>query len=46
MEKITLRLGELAAEILTYGAALRALWVPGPDGKPVDVVLGYDSVAG
>jgi len=46
VEKYTLRRGALAAEIITYGAALRALWVPGPDGKPLDVVLGYDDVAG
>lgn len=46
VEKYTLRRGALAAEIITYGAALRALWVPGPDGTPVDVVLGYDDAAG
>ena len=46
VEKITLRRGALAAEIITYGAALRALWVPGADKKPVDVVLGYDGIAG
>ena len=46
VEKFTLRRGALSAEVITYGAALRALWVPGPDGAPVDVVLGYDSVAG
>ena len=46
VDKYTLRRGDLSAEIITYGAALRALWVPGPQGKPVDVVLGYDGVAG
>lgn len=46
VEKFTLRRGALAAEVITYGAALRALWVPGPSGTPIDVVLGYDSVAG
>ena len=46
IEKYTLRQGALTAEIITYGAALRALWVPGPDGKPLDVVLGYGGIAG
>lgn len=46
VEKITLRVGGLEAEVITYGAALRALRVPSKDGKSVDVVLGYDSVAG
>ena len=46
VDKLTLRRGALSAELITYGAALRALWVPGPDGKLVDVVLGYDTVAG
>lgn len=46
MEKYTLRRGPLAAEVIPYGAALRALWVPGPEGKPLDVVLGYDALAG
>lgn len=32
------------AEIMTYGAALRALCVPDRDGRPVDVILGYDTV--
>ena len=44
VDKFTLRRGALEAEILTYGAALRALRVPDRDGKPVDVVLGYDTV--
>lgn len=46
VEKITLSRGALSAEVITYGAALRALWVPGPGGAPMDVVLGYDSIAG
>lgn len=46
VEKITLRRGNLEAEIITYGAALRALRVPSPDGVPTDVVLGYDDIAG
>lgn len=34
----------IAARILTYGATVQALWVPDKNGKPVDVVLGYDSI--
>lgn len=44
VERITLRAGGIEAEILTYGAVLRALRVPGRE--LVDVVLGYDDVAG
>lgn len=44
VDQFTLRRGGLEAEIITCGAALRALRVPDRDGKPVDVVLGYDTV--
>lgn len=44
VDQFTLRRGGLEAEIITYGAALRALRVPDRDGKPVDVVLGYNTV--
>ncbi len=33
------------AEFITYGAAVRALLVPNREGTPVDVCLGYDTVA-
>lgn len=33
-----------SAEILDYGATIRALTVPDRNGKPVDVVLGYDTL--
>ncbi len=36
--------GEVAA-ILTYGATLQSLLMPGRDGKLADVVLGHDTVA-
>ena len=36
--------GKLSCEILTYGATLRSLKVPDREGKPVDVVLGFDTV--
>lgn len=38
--------GGLEVEILTYGATVRALRVPDKTGRPVDVVLGYESVVG
>lgn len=42
----TLRCGAMEAEILTYGGVVRTLRVPDKNGNPVDVVLGYNSVAG
>ena len=38
---LTLRRGSMEAEVLTYGATLRALRVPDRNGGPVDVVPGY-----
>lgn len=46
VEMFTLRCGALEAEILTFGATVRALRVPDKNGKLIDVVLGYNSVAG
>ena len=46
VEKFLLKTGGLEAEVITYGATLTALRVPDKDGKAVDVVLGYRSVAG
>ena len=34
----------VSARILSYGATLQSLLVPGRDGKVADVVLGYDDV--
>ncbi len=34
------------ARLLTYGATLVSLEVPGRNGKPGDIVLGYDSLGG
>lgn len=34
----------MCAEILDYGVIIRSLIVPDSAGKPVDVVLGYDSL--
>lgn len=41
-ERIRLERGPLSCELLSYGAALRALRVPDRQGRPVDVVLGFD----
>ena len=41
---ITLDNDVLSCQIITFGAALRTLSVPGRGGTPVDVVLGYDTV--
>lgn len=46
VDQFTLRSGEAEAEIITFGAALRALRVPDRSGEQVDVVLGYDDPAG
>ena len=42
----TLRCGAMEAEILTYGGIVRTLRVPDKDDNAVDVVLGYNSIAG
>lgn len=34
----------MTAEIIDYGATVRSIVVPDKDGKPVDVVLGYDTL--
>lgn len=42
---IKLTEGPCSAELIPFGAALRALWVPDRDGRPTDVCLGYDDLA-
>lgn len=44
VERVVLSGGGLRCEILSYGATIRSLTVPDREGKPVDVVLGYDSL--
>ena len=44
VEEITLKNGKLSCSVLTYGGALRSLTVPDRRGRPVDVVLGFDSL--
>ena len=46
VEKYILRRGDLEAEVLTYGGALAALRVQDRERRPVDVVLGYRTLAG
>jgi len=41
---ISLSNGILSCQILTYGATLRALFVPDRNNHPTDVVLGYDTL--
>lgn len=44
VEEIALGGGDLSCGIITYGGALRRLSVPDREGKPVDVVLGLDTL--
>ncbi len=44
--EFTLDNGAMRVRIITYGAAVSAIEIPGPDGNAVDVVLGFDKVAG
>ena len=44
-QAITLKAANgVSARILSYGATLQSLMVPGRTGKPADVLLGYDDV--
>jgi aldose 1-epimerase len=44
VEAVTLEAGPLRARLITYGARLTELWVPGRDGTPADIVLGHDTL--
>ena len=44
VELHTLRAGALSCNVLTYGGTLQSLRVPDRDGKPADVLLGFDSL--
>jgi hypothetical protein len=46
VEIYTLEEGALKARIMTYGARLVSLEVPDRSGRPGDIVLGYESLAG
>ena len=43
--RATLRRGDISLTLISLGAAVQSLTVPDREGRPVDVVLGYDSVA-
>ena len=38
--------GGMAVRVLDYGATVQSILVPDRAGRPVDVVLGYDDIAG
>ena len=38
--------GKITAKVMTYGAILTEIDVPDRDGKPADVVLGFDNLEG
>lgn len=44
VECLPLDNGLLSCEVITFGAALRALWVPDRFGEKRDVLLGYDTL--
>ena len=45
VELLTLDNGTISCQVITFGATLRALTVPDREGRPVDVVLGYDNLS-
>jgi aldose 1-epimerase len=46
VELFTLTNGKITAKVMTYGAILTELITPDRNGKPGDVVLGFDSLEG
>ena len=46
VELYTLTNGKITAKVMSYGAILTELIAPDRDGKPADVVLGFDSLDG
>ena len=36
--------GNCTVELLPYGAAIRAIWVPDREGRTTDICLGYDTL--
>lgn len=45
VEEVTLDNGRgIRARLITYGARLTELWVPGRDGRQADIVLGFDTL--
>ncbi len=46
VEQYTLTNGKVTAKVITYGGIVTDLTVPDRDGKPGDVVLGFDTLDG
>ncbi len=46
VEQYVLTNGKMTAKVITHGAILRELIVPDRQGKPGDVVLGFDNLEG
>jgi aldose 1-epimerase len=46
VERWLLETGTLRVAVLTYGGVLQEITVPDRDGRPADVSLGFDTVAG
>src|SRR5262249_28034454 len=46
VDEYTLTASPYTARLITYGAALSELHVPDKSGRPTDVVLGFDDLAG
>jgi len=44
VEQYTLTAGALSCDVITFGGSLRALRVPDRAGRPVDVLLGFDTL--
>lgn len=44
VHRITLHNAMISCEVITFGATVRSLLVHDRNGKPVDIVLGYDSL--
>ena len=44
VDLITITDGEISAEFIPFGAAVRSIIVPDKNGNPVDICLGYDDL--
>ena len=44
VERYTLTAGDLRCGVITFGGSLQSLQVPDRTGKPVDVLLGFDTL--
>ena len=44
IERYTLTAGALSCDIITFGGSLQSLRVPDREGRPVDVLLGFDTL--